>query len=641
MSALGGEAPEIEILPRFQQSIESGKVVKISLTGNVESDRYNTNVISTWFEERMSDRTGLTLLLLLSGLIALSALSRSARAAAAALSWTTYEAEQASTTGSVLGPDYTGHTPAREASGRKCVRLAKTGEYLEFPARAEAQGIVVRYSIPDSADGHGADATLGLYINGQLRKKLPVTSRYSHLYGEYPFNNTPPSGKPRDFWDEVRLMPGPIHAGDMVRLQKDADDAAAEYLIDLVDLEPVPAPLERSENSLSVTDFGATADDESDDHAAFLAAISAAKEQKKSVWIPTGRFVVKGPIKVSDVAVRGAGMWHSILVGVENYTPENRVALYGDGSNVALSDFAIIGKLNYRNDEEPNDGIGESFGTGSTIRNLWVEHTKTGAWIVNSDGLLVEGCRFRDTIADGINLCLGMRNTIVRDCTARGTGDDCFAMWPATYKKPTLSHGSNRFVHCTAQLPFLAQAFAIYGGEGNSVEDCEAIDISYGAGLFASTTFPTEFGFRGTTTYQRVHITRSGYDDGAIGTVANLIDLAGLRFNDIEIVDSPKDGIKFTSMKDHALRDAVFDRIRIVNPGASGAGHGIVEAPGAVGSATLSNVSVLNPKTAGWLDNAPGFELVRGAGNSGIDGDKEPGANRSTARAGSTAGVDQ
>src|SRR5439155_14641253 len=120
----------------------------------------------------------------------------------------------------------------------------------------------------------------------------------------------------------------------------------------------------------------------------------------------------------------------------------------------------------------------------------------------------------------------------------------------------------NRLVHCTAQLPFLAQAFSIYGGEANGVEDCEAIDIPYGAGLFASTTFPTEIGFRGTTTYRRVRITRAGDGDGAIGTVANLSDLAGVRFEDIQVIDSPRDGIKFTSMKEHVLRDAVFDRIR-------------------------------------------------------------------------------
>jgi hypothetical protein len=570
---------------------------------------------------------------LMLGLAALPALVQAAPAAerGATVPWVTYEAEQAKTNGTVVGPDYTGQTAAREASGRRCVRLAATGQHVEITAKADAQGVVVRYSIPDSADGTGADATLSLYINGQLRKKLPVTSKYCHLYGEYPFTNKPSSGSPRNFWDELRLMPGSILAGDVIRLQKDADDAAAEYLIDLIDLEPVPPRLEMPANALSVTDFGATADDQSDDRPAFLSAIAAARQQKKSVWIPPGSFVVKGALKVSDVTIRGAGMWHSTLVGVDEYTPENRVAIYGDGSNVTLADFAIFGKLNYRNDSEPNDGIGESFGTGSTIRNIWVEHTKTGAWVVNSDGLVVEGCRFRNTIADGINLCVGMRNTLVRNCTARGTGDDCFAMWPAVYRKSTFPHGSNRFVNCTAQLPFLAQGFSIYGGEGNSVEAGDVADIPYGAGLFASTTFPSEFGFRGTTTYRNVRITRAGGSDGAIGTVANLIDLAGVRFEEIEVIDSPTDGIKFTSMNGHVLRDAAFDRVRIVNPGAAGAGHGIVEAQGALGSATISNVAVVNPKTGGWQDNADGFELIRGAGNSGVEESRQSSAHRPAA----------
>ena len=101
-----------------------------------------------------------------------------------------------------------------------------------------------------------------------------------------------------------------------------------------------------------------------------------------------------------------------------------------------------------------------------------------------------------------------MRHTTVRNCTARGGGDDCFAMWPAVYMKSTYHAGFNRFVNCTGQLPFLAQAFSIYGGEGNTVENCQAIDIPYGAGLFASTTFPTEFGFSGMTTYRQISTTR-------------------------------------------------------------------------------------------------------------------------------------
>jgi len=550
----------------------------------------------------------------------------------AVVPWITYEAEQAKTSGKVLGPDYTGHNAVREASGRRCVSLAASGEYLEFSAKADAQGLVVRYSIPDSPDGRGIDATLSLYINGKLSKKLPLTSKYAYLYGAYPFNNDPSSGTPRHFWDEVRVMPGAIHGGDVIRLQKDADDAAPQYLIDLVDLETVPAALQRPANSLSITDFGAEVNAQSDSRPAFLAAITAAKQQHKDVWIPSGQFVVKGPVEVSDVTIRGAGMWYSTLVGVDDYTPNNRVAIYGNGSNVTLSDFAILGKLNYRNDEEANDGLGGSFGTGSSIRNIWVEHTKTGAWLVNSDGLLVEGCRFRDTIADGINLCIGMRNTTVRNCTSRGTGDDCFAIWPATYNKSVYEPGHNRFINCTAQLPFLAQGFSIYGGDGNSVENCLAMDIPYGAGILASTMFPTEFGFRGTTSFRNIGITRCGDNDGAIAVMTNLRDLAGLRFGDIDVIDSPTDGIKFNCIEGRALSDARFDGIRIVNPGVAGAGCGIVEAHGAVGSAIINNVTVVNPRTVGFKNNASAFNLIQGTGNSGLENRAQSGAEDSVAR---------
>ena len=158
------------------------------------------------------------------------------------------------------------------------------------------------------------------------------------------------------------------------------------------------------------------------------------------------------------------------------------------GSDIHLADFAIVGKLNCRSDNEPNDGLGGSFGTNSTISRIWVEHTKTGAWIVNSSGLMVEGCRFRDTIADGINFCVGMRGSTIFYCTARGTGDDCFAIWPATYASQKFTPGLNVIRHCTGQTPFLANGAAIYGAEGNRVEDCLFKDLSYGCGVLISAT---------------------------------------------------------------------------------------------------------------------------------------------------------
>ena len=535
----------------------------------------------------------------------------------AILPWSTYEAEDMVTTGTILGPSYTGQSDAREASGRRCVRLGNTGQYVEFKSTNAANAIVVRYSIPDTADGVGADATLSLYINGVFSRKIPLTSKYSYLYGAYPFTNVPTAGTTRNDWNEVRLMPGDFGAGELIRLQKDATDSATSYFIDLVDVEAVPAPLVRPPNFVSVTEFGATPGDAADDTSAFISAIAAAKARRKGVWIPDGDFVISASLDVSGVVIQGAGMWYSNLIGVDDYVPTHRVTLNGRGSNVTLSDFAIIGKLNYRNDAEGNDGIGGTYGTGSTIRNIWVEHTKVGAWIINSEGLLVEGCRFRNTIADGINLAVGMRNTIVRNCSARGTGDDCFALWPATYTAAVYSPGFNLVKNCTAQLPFLAQGFSIYGGEGNMVEDSAAIDIPYGAGAFASTTFPTQFGFRGANAFWRLQITRSGGSDGTVGTVANLVNLSGLRFQDIDVVDSATDGIKFTSYNGKVLSDTTFDWITIARPGRSGSGYGIVEAAGSVGGATISNTAVVNPRNGGLLDSSSLFDLTRGPGNSG------------------------
>lgn len=533
----------------------------------------------------------------------------------ATVPWTTYEAEQSRTDGTILGPDYKDHTPAREASGRQCVRLSSGRQFIEFTATSDAQGVVIRYSVPDEV----GDTSITLSVNDQPPRRVPITSRLTHLYGAYPFNNDPASGSPRNFWDEARVLWGAIRAGDRVRVSIENGDAQ-ECLIDFVELEKVDRPAAQPAGALSIADFGATADDETDDRPALLAAIGAAKAQSKPVWIPQGRYIIKGSVDVADVAVHGAGMWHTKLAGVDDYSPANRVTLNGVGSNVTLSDFAILGKLDYRNDSEPNDGIGGSFGTGSVLRNLWIEHTKAGVWITNSDGLLVENCRFRNNIADGINLCVGMRNTLVRNCTARGTGDDCFAMWPATYVSETFPHGGNRFENCTAQLPFLAQGFSIYGGESNRVSKCLAVDIPYGCGLFASSTFPSVSGFSGTTVYEQSRVVRAGDREGAIGTVANRLDIAGLQFERIEVLDSPNDAVRFMSVHGRALRDAALTNIKIERAGFAGAGYGVVAADDAVGSVRLSQVTVQEAASGPFRNVSPHFEVEWGADTSGLTG---------------------
>ena len=179
---------------------------------------------------------------------------------------------------------------------------------------------------------------------------MPVTSHYSWLYGKYPFTNEPKAGRPRNFYDEVRLKDLAFAKGDVIRLQKDDQDAPY-CIIDLVDLENVAPPLAAPANSLSVTKFGAGGKGETDDTEAMRKCIAEAVKKGKIVWAPAGEYRLTGDIVLpSNVTVQGAGMWHTTFVGDEGLyrQPNRRVKFKVTGDNIHLADFAIIRKLSYR-----------------------------------------------------------------------------------------------------------------------------------------------------------------------------------------------------------------------------------------------------------------------------------------------------
>jgi hypothetical protein len=507
----------------------------------------------------------------------------------ASIPWTTYEAENMRTNGTILGPKYTAFQVETESSGQKCVKLKKKGQHVEFKSQKKANSIVVRYSLPDSkTGGAGTTSTLGIYINGKLIKPLEVSSRYTMLYGLYPFTNEAKDGRPRNFYDEARMKDVQINEGDVIKIQRDDRkvDSAYYCIIDLVDLENIAAPLTAPANSLSITDFAGSNTTTGDYTEAFKQCVGKAWETKKTVWIPAGTYKIAGEIAVpANTTIQGAGMWHTILVGSETEymeEPSKRVKFYGNGSNIHLSDFAIVGKLEHRDDTEANDGIAGSYGENSTISRIWIEHTKIGVWVENSKNLLVEDCRFRNTIADGINFCVGMAESTMKNCTTRGTGDDCFAIWPATFLRNKYKPGKNIILNCTGQLPFLANGAAIYGGESNKVSNCLFTDISPGSAILISTTFPTEDPktnnhFSGTTVVENCHIKTSGGFDhswewrAAISIVLDRRSISGIEIKDVNIEKSFSDGISVVSRgadsKGPSLSNAVFRNVNISKSG--------------------------------------------------------------------------
>jgi hypothetical protein len=463
------------------------------------------------------------------------------------------------TTGTVLGPSYTPFSVEMESSGQSCIKLGAAGEYMEFIARSPANAMVIRYSIPDSPQGDGIDAGIDLYRNGGFVRTLPVTSRYSWLYGAYPFSNDPAKGKPRNFYDECRVLGLNIEKGDVIRLQKPADQAAW-CIIDLVDLEQVGPPRSRPANSLAPADFGTEA---------LRACIAQAAEQHLPVWLPAGTYQISGEIIIpSGVTIQGAGMWHTLIAGDETLyaDPKRRVTFTLTGSGARLADFAILGRLSHRDDAEANDGIIGKGCEDFTLSRLWIEHTKVGMWFYGCANGTIEECRLRNTRADGINFCTHSHHLTAKNCTARNTGDDCFAIWPAAFDHSHVQRspapGANLFQNCTGELSYLANGGAIYGGEGNRMEGCHFTDIAAGCGILISTTFPTadeafgiDYGFSGTTLIKDCELTRCGGFDHEWG------------WRSAFQICLDRSGIKGIAVERLAIRDSLSEGFSIIGHG--------------------------------------------------------------------------
>ncbi len=480
----------------------------------------------------------------------------------AVLPWTTIEAETMRTNGTVLAPHYGPHRVEVESSGQQAVRLAHAGEHVEFASPGAFDSLVLRFHLPDAPQGGGVESSLRLLVNGQPVRTLTLSSRNIWLYGNYPFSNDPAEGKPRNFYDELRLKRLTINAGDTVRLEKVADDGIP-CTVDLVDLELVPAPVAQPAGALSVSDFGARGDGTADDTKALRKAVATAAKQGGTVWVPAGDYKLTGDIVVpSGVTIQGAGMWHTTFVGDEALygQAERRVRFKLSGRDVHLADFAILGHLNYRNDQEPNDGVVGAGCRDASVSRVWIEHTKAGVWVYNGINLVIDGCRFRNLIADGVNFCVGTSHSVVQNCTARGTGDDCYAVWPVVedqgYADFDGKPGNNVIRRSTGQLTWLANGASLYGGLGNRIEDCLFTDIGTGSGILISTTFPTahegrgiDNNFSGITVVANNRLVRcGGYDHSwayraALQICMDRRSLTGLRVSGLEVKDSLSDGI--------------------------------------------------------------------------------------------------
>ncbi|MFJ8700865.1 CARDB domain-containing protein [Streptomyces ardesiacus] len=560
----------------------------------------------------------------------------------AAVPYTEYEAEDGRYDGTLLTTDAKrtfGHTNfGTESSGRKSVRLDTTGQYVAFTSTTPTNSVVVRNSIPDAPGGGGTEATLSLYADGVFVQKLTLSSKHSWLYGstDDPEGLTNrPGGDARRLFDESHaLLDRTFPRGTEFRLQRDAGDSAAFYVIDLIDLEQVAPAKTKPAECTSITEYGAVPGDGLDDTDAIQRAVTDNQNGRiDCVWIPAGQWrqeqkiLTDDPqnrgqynqVGIRDVTVRGAGMWHSQLytltppheAGGINHPHEGNFGFDVD-DNTQISDLAIFGSGTLRGgdgNQEGGVGLNGRFGKNTKISNVWIEHANVGVWVGRdysnipelwgpADGVQFTGMRIRDTYADGINFSNGTRNSTVYDSSFRTTGDDSLAVWANKYVKDTsvdVGH-DNHFRNNTIQLPWRANGIAVYGGHGNTVENNVVSDtMNYPGIMLATDHDPLPFSGQTLVAGNALHRTGGAFwgeaqEFGAITLFAQGQDIPGVTIRDTEISDSTYDGIQFKT-GGGAMPDVRIENVRIDR---SNNGSGILAMGGARGSATLTDVTITN-----------------------------------------------
>jgi hypothetical protein len=443
-----------------------------------------------------------------------------------------------------------------EASGQQCVNLSNTNATIQWTLTEAADGLVIRYSVPD-----GQTATIGVYNDNTLITTLTLTTTWSW---ESLWNNGNPNNggvvnqNPKMRFDEVRYkFPTPIAAAGILKLVRISGNPS----LDFAELETVPPTLTAPAGSFTYSGNGST----------LQAFINSHGGQK--IFIPAGVYNVNSELYfgVANTSLIGAGMWYT-QIHFTSTTPYNG-GLRANTTNVSYSDLYLTTVNSSRsNSYKAINGV---YTSGSLLKNIWAEHFECGAWIAQyatggptiADGFTLSNCRFRNNYADGINLCKGTSNAIVEHCNFRNNGDDDQAVWCAD----GLECINNTFRNNTSENCWRASGIAFYGGKNNKAYDLIIRD-NVESGIRVSNNFDgVGFNTLGMNEFHDITITSAGTLNDLFNQRVGAIDIfcatnAGtqvrnVQFSNIDIIDSKCDAILVQKKGGDGIYNFAFSNI--------------------------------------------------------------------------------
>ncbi|MDR1974886.1 MAG: right-handed parallel beta-helix repeat-containing protein [Bacteroidales bacterium] len=440
-----------------------------------------------------------------------------------------YEAEsgECESNGTFLPATFVQTEVQSEASNQTAVKLTERGGYIQWLCQSEADGLTIRFSLPDSPDGTGSQGTLALYVNDTFARNIVLNSYWAWQYFLRTMSNSYPDNTPnattkfaRMSFDETHiLLDKKIPAGATFKIVKTLDDTIS-YIIDFVELEEVPAPL--------------TFEDIADENKILYDSATSgslvnfiSSNAGKTIFFPSGKYISEYRLNVgAKTKIIGAGMWHTefyFSASSDSRETYNRRGIELNGDSIVIEGLyinTINNKRYYNNDDRYQVGKGIMGGSGSSsaVKNVWIEHFECGAWIENADNILFSHCRFRNNYADGINFCYGTRNSVFEYSSLRNNGDDDLATWSRSGKECY----NNIFQYCTAENNWRASSLGFFGGKQNIARHIVIIDPME-AGFRITSDFPgVPFSTDGVSEMHDISVYNGGCAQGTRGTTGDL-----------------------------------------------------------------------------------------------------------------------
>jgi hypothetical protein len=551
-----------------------------------------------------------------------------------------YEAEpgKCETTGTFLDPTYDQRELQSEASNQLAVQLTEKNSFVQWTNENVADGLNIRFSLPDNSEGNGLTGNLVLYVNGDSIQAITLNSYWAWQYflkngSKYPDNTPNTSTKfPRMRFDETHLkLATKIPENATFRLVK-TDENDIPYTIDFVELEEIP----------EATTFESIDDENKIAYSPNQGKLQyfISNNEGKTIFLPKGKYEVDNRIYITgdNTKIIGAGMWYTEIYFTASSDEKGTYSQRGietSNSNIVLDGLylnTVNNKRYYNNNSryQVGKGIMGSFGSNSTIRNLWIEHFECGGWIEGANYLNIKHCRFRNNYADGINLSYGSKNSTVEYCSFRNNGDDDMASWSRSDRMCE----NNIFRYCTSENNWRASGLGFFGGKQNKAYNIVITDPME-AGFRVTCDFPgMPFSNEGYSKFYNISVYKGGVASGTVGVGGDLwgnqqgalhinsssqYDLQNIKIYDIDFYSSKNDAV-FIGSNSKYIRNLVLRDIRIHETGRYG-----LFFSNAKGNGTYCNIQYENIGASSNTNTVPSlFSFTENCNSSSLKKNETP-----------------